>query len=348
MFMAILIHQVLMLLVLDLEPVFGPQLPKNIEKLVDLRYLVLRWTYLETIPSSIGKLRSLQILDAKHTYVRTLPSSIWKLRKLQHLYLSQSHRSKFVCQQSGSSLKNLQTLWGLFRDDDSDVKNGLNKLLGLRKLALAFELNFPKQKALAEWVAKLKKLEYLRLRSVDQMGEPQDLYLEPLIGLENLCRLYLFGSLEKLSIMPEFPQSLSDLTLSSSRLQSDPMPNLEKLPNLRLLCFYSDSYMGKHMVCRSGGFPQLLVLKCWKLGESEEWDVQEQAMKNLRELELRSCKNLKVPSGIRYLNTLRELKLTNMPDKFTTAIEQNEGPVWDDIAYYPTIRPSLKIIVSPS
>lgn len=91
------------------------------------------------------------------------------------------------------------------------------------------------------------------------------------------------------------------------------------------------------MVCCSGGFSQLLVLKCWKLGELEEWDVQEQAMKNLRELELRSCKNLKVPSGLRYLKTLRVLKLTNMSDKFTTAIEQNEGPVWDDIAYYPTI-----------
>ena len=121
------------LLVLDLERVFRPQLPNNIEKLVDLRYLGLRWTYLETIPSSIGKLRSL-LLDVKHIYVRTLPSSIWKLRKLRHLYLNQSHRSKFVYQQSGSSLNNLQTLWGLFLDDDSDVKNGLNRLLGLRKL----------------------------------------------------------------------------------------------------------------------------------------------------------------------------------------------------------------------
>ena len=243
------------LLVLDLERLFRPQLPNNIERLLDLRYLGLRWTYLETIPSSIGKLRSLQILDVKNTYVRTLPSSTWKLRKLQHLYLNQSHRSKFVYQQSGSSLNNLQTLWGLFRDDDSAVKNGLNKLLDLRKLALAFELNFPKQKALAKWVAKLKNLEYLRLRSVDQMGEPQDLYLEPLIGLENLRMLYMFGSLEKLSIMPEFPQSLSDLTLSSSRLQSDPMPNLEKLPNLRLLCFYSDSYMGNPWFAAVEVFP---------------------------------------------------------------------------------------------
>ena len=59
------------LLVLDLERVFRPQLPNNIEKLVDLRNLGLRWSYLETIPSSVGKLRSLQILDVKHTYKAT-------------------------------------------------------------------------------------------------------------------------------------------------------------------------------------------------------------------------------------------------------------------------------------
>ena len=100
--------------VLDLEHVFRPQLPNTIGKLVQLMYLGLRWTYLEEIPSSIGNLLNLQTLDVKYTYVRTLPKSIWKLQKLQHLYLNESHRSKFVSQPRGSSLKNLKTLWGLF------------------------------------------------------------------------------------------------------------------------------------------------------------------------------------------------------------------------------------------
>ena len=100
--------------VLDLKHVFRPQLPNTIGKLVQLMYLGLRWTYLEEIPSSIGNLLNLQTLDVKYTYVRTLPKSIWKLQKLQHLYLNESHRSKFVSQPRGSSLKNLKTLWGLF------------------------------------------------------------------------------------------------------------------------------------------------------------------------------------------------------------------------------------------
>ncbi|CAI8598733.1 unnamed protein product [Vicia faba] len=58
----------LLLLVLDLERVYKPNLPKRISRLTRLRYLGLRWTYLESLPSSISKLLKLQTLDLKHTY----------------------------------------------------------------------------------------------------------------------------------------------------------------------------------------------------------------------------------------------------------------------------------------
>ncbi|KAK7858237.1 putative disease resistance protein rdl6 [Quercus suber] len=45
---------------------------------------------------------------------------------------------------------------------------------------------------------------------------------------------------------------------------------LEKLHNLKSLCLYSASYTGKHMVCSSGGFPQLKILRLWMLQELEE------------------------------------------------------------------------------
>nr|POE53826.1 hypothetical protein CFP56_69199 [Quercus suber] len=107
-----------------------------------------------------GNLLNLQTLDVKHIYVRTLPKSIWKLHKLRHLYLNQSYRSKFVPQPRSSSLKNLQTLWGLFWDDFSAIKNGLNKLT---KLGLAFRLESPEQKnALVKLVKGLIYLKSLR------------------------------------------------------------------------------------------------------------------------------------------------------------------------------------------
>ncbi|CAB4272305.1 unnamed protein product [Prunus armeniaca] len=327
-----------LLQVLDLERVFRPELPKTIGKLSKLRYLGLRWTYLESIPTSIGNLLNLQTLDVKHTYVRTLPHSIWKLQELRHLYLSQNYRSKLIRQQGRrSSLKKLQTLWGVFVDKDSPLKDGLDKFTSLRKLGLAFQLEKEDQKALADGILKLKHLQSLRLRSIDELGEPHALALESLSALENLSSLNLFGKLVP-SIIPELPKNLTDLTLSASCLQEDPMPKLEKLQNLKSLCFHSKSYTGNKMVCSNWGFEKLVVLKLWML-ELEDWDVEGKAMQNLRELEIRSCKKLNAPSGLGHLKTLTELKLTNMPEVFVTTITETMRQVWVGINHPPKIIP---------
>ena len=277
------------------------------------------------IPSSIGNLRKLQTLDVKDTYLHTLPSSIWKLKELRHLYLNQIYRSKFAHQPSSNSLKNLQILWGVFVGEDSHLKDGLEKWTNLRKLGLALQLPSQQQRALAKCVVKQNNLECLSLRSIDEMSKPQFLYLESLSGMENLTSLYLFGKLEIPSIISEFPQSLSDLTLSASGLKNDPMPALEKLPNLKSLCFYSGSYERREMVCSRGRFTKLLVLKLWKLEMLEELQVEEGAMQNLRELDIRSCKELKFPTGLKHLKNLRELNSWGMPEEFTTRIEEIRG-----------------------
>ncbi|XP_042495041.1 disease resistance protein RPM1-like [Macadamia integrifolia] len=75
--------------VLDLEGVDKPCLPEAIGELINLRYLGLRETYLDTLPSNIGKLLKLQTLDTKYTYVRNYPRSIQKLKKLRHLHLNE-------------------------------------------------------------------------------------------------------------------------------------------------------------------------------------------------------------------------------------------------------------------
>ncbi|GMY34757.1 probable disease resistance RPP8-like protein 2 [Fagus crenata] len=334
--MGIASGHLLQLQVLDLEYVFRPQLPKNIGQLIQLIYLGLRWTYLETIPSSIGNLLNLQTLDVRHTYIRILPSSIWKLQKLRHLYMNQIYRSKIVHQPSGNSLQNLQTLRGAFVDKDSPLKDGLRRLTNLRKLALTFQLSMPQQNSLAKSILKLNHLQTLKLKSIDEMGRPQDLKATFLSGLENLSNLYLFGKLENPSING-LPNSLTDLTLSTSRLSDDPMPALQKLRNLKWLSLYSGSYTGRIMSCSKGGFPQLHVLNFWMLQELEEWDVEEQAMPNLKKLEIRSCKNLKVPTGLKYLKNLGELKLKDMPVEFTEEIQETEEKIWGKIAHAPSI-----------
>ncbi|MCI14167.1 disease resistance protein, partial [Trifolium medium] len=55
--------------VLDLECIFRPRLPKTLSKLNNLKYLSLRWTYLEELPLCICKLLKLETLDLKHTCI---------------------------------------------------------------------------------------------------------------------------------------------------------------------------------------------------------------------------------------------------------------------------------------
>ena len=265
----------------------------EVGKLTLLRYLGLRWTSLEILPSSISKLLNLLTLDLKYTNIITLPSEIWKLQQLRDLYLSERDWSKFTHQPSAGSLTDLQTLWGLFIDEKTPVKDGLDRLLNLRKLALKFRLTPSQQEAMvsqleavANWVLKLNHLQSLRLTSNDEENQPWDLDLKPLSNHVKLSTVYWLGRLKNPSVIFEFPNSLTVLTLSWSGLAEDPMQKLDKLPNRRVLRLLN---IGKHMLCSSGGFPQLRVLKLWVLEQLEEWNVEEGELGALRDLEIRSC-----------------------------------------------------------
>ncbi|KAJ7963276.1 Disease resistance protein [Quillaja saponaria] len=328
--------------VLDLERVFRPQLPKSIGKLIGLTYLSLRWTYIEEIPSSIGNLCNLETLDLKHTHVRNLPITVWKMKCLQHLYLEKIYRIVFLYEPNTTgSLNNLQTLWGAFLDESSPFLKKKHflairyQLNSLTKLGLTFQLEQVKQKDLAKWLANLQKLQYLRLTSINHGGKPQALRLEPLSRLQNLYSLHLCGDMENISFF--FPKSLTDLTLSATSLKNDPMQDLQSLQKLRSLCLYSDSFMGESIVCSVSGFPQLKFLKIANLKALKEWDIQEDAMPSLWELEIRSCHLLEVPSGLKHLKRLHELKLSDMPGKFTTTIRENTHLIWRSLHNPPVV-----------
>ncbi|XP_034680919.1 probable disease resistance RPP8-like protein 2 [Vitis riparia] len=288
----------LVLLVLDLDNVFRPKLPEAMGKLTRLRYLGLRSTFLEILPSSISKLQNVQTLDMKHTCINALPYSIWKLQQLRHLHLSESCRSKLMLQHDTNIPTILQTLCGLLVDEETPVRDGLDRLLDIRKLGLTVsskqEAITLQLQAVVDWVLKLNQLRSLRLKSIDESNQPWDLELKPLVSLVNLSYIYLLGQLRNPSIMSQFPYSLIDLTLSGSGLVEDPMQSLDKLPNLRSLKLLAKSYLGKNMLCSLGGFPQLRVLKLWKLEQLEEWNVEKGALRALRDLEIRFCRSLKI------------------------------------------------------
>ncbi|XP_059438430.1 probable disease resistance protein At1g58602 [Corylus avellana] len=306
-----------LLKVLDLEGVKLPKLPKNLGKMYHLRYLGLRRTYLRTLPPFVGKLPYLETLDLRETELRSLPNSVWKMKHLRHLHLNYSIHMPVG--KDSICLTRLQTLCGIIVDKKSQVKNGLDRSINLRKLDLEFRLDSVDE--LIECFASLKGLESLSLSSKNRDGRVSKLELKPLSSLENLTDLYLNGNLPALQ-NDYFPHSIIVLTLWETKLENDPMPILAKLPNLSVLWLLSHSYTGKEMVSPSGGFPKLRILKLLGLWDLETWTVEEGAMPDLNELDIGFChklKELQDQSSNVWAST--KVVLMNMPNEFVENVK---------------------------
>ena len=132
------------------------------------------------------------------------------------------------------------------------------------------------------------------------------------------------------------------MELKLTNLEEDPMPTLEKLPNLkilRLLSYYllGPAFLGKDMVCSKGGFPLLQYLLLDNLYSLEEWRVQEGAMPSLCHLIIDSCYNLKtIPDGLRFVTTLRELEINDMPKSFKDRLDKG-GPDFYKVQHVPSL-----------
>ncbi|KAJ0008175.1 hypothetical protein Pint_29129 [Pistacia integerrima] len=311
-----------LLTLLDLERVYKPVLPpETLRRLPLLKYVGLRWTFLDEIPNSVGDIPCLDTLDVKHTNISELPNSICNAKKLLHLYMNgiDFERSKQI---SSSSLSNLRTLSGLLLGKNSPNLEWLKKLASLKKVGLTCHNESIEE--ITIWLSRLTGLHSLRLRSVDDNGEPSKLKW---ISNKMLTDLYLMGELPqgfKISEVVHLSK-LRVLTLSVSKLSEDPMPALGQLENLIILRLYANSYLGKKMSCGpEGRFSKLEVLKLWMLLNLKEWEI-EGAMPVLKELEIRYCQNLQKPTGLEGLTTLEKLTLTNMKKNFVTEVKGSIG-----------------------
>ncbi|WCJ41312.1 Disease resistance protein (CC-NBS-LRR class) family [Euphorbia peplus] len=281
------------------------------------------------------------MLDLKRTCIHTLPRSIWKMQKLRHLFLDQSFRTIFQPRLEENFLEELQTIWGLFIDENSPVKNSLETLSNITKLGLKSKVSMQSQKdamssqldAVQNWVMKLKCLKKLRLKSFDESERPWHLHLDSLSDHTDLSSVYLVGKLRDQQLVSKFPQNLIELTLSASGLVDDLMQTLDKLPKLKILRLYAKAFTGKRMVCSCGGFPELRVLKLWELENLEAWDVEEGSFPRLKDLEIRRCMNLKMlPDALRHVKTLLKVKLSKLP-LLSPKLKDINGEDWNKICH---------------
>ncbi|KAK0602948.1 hypothetical protein LWI29_038445 [Acer saccharum] len=251
-------------------------LREEIGKLIHLKYLGLRESYVKYLPRSILNLRRLQTLDLFSPDMEVeLPYEISKLQELRHLF------GKFYGNLEIDSLRKLQSLKYVrskfWISINAEKLGNLRELWILGTLETTNEFHF-------DSIAKLKRLEQLVVKVHRNACFAS---LQPLTRCSNLMDLRLYGKIEKLpedihNVLP----NLECLLLKNSYLKDDPMPLLEKLPSLMILHLGSEFYNGKNLFCSAQGFRHLEILKLDVKDELEEWQVEEGAMPRLQRLSI--------------------------------------------------------------
>ncbi|KAK9947755.1 hypothetical protein M0R45_003363 [Rubus argutus] len=274
--------------VLDLEGTSGlKEFPEAVKRLILLNYLSLRKTDVERIPKSIKKNVLLETLDLKSTKVTELPEEIYKLKKLRHLlvdnYNVASHGFEGV-----------------------EISKGVGDLSGsIHKLSLIKAKNTEIIKALG----KLKDLRKLGLRKTRS----------PLIGSMPIPSSVspasvLRGSLQELPKWIPKLTSLQKVGLHGSNVNDNPLKVLEALPNLIELNLVG-YYGGEELVFRADQFKKLRTLIIEQFDQLTSFQVEDGALRVLRELNISHCPNLKsLPKGIGGINHSTKLFLQHMPD----------------------------------
>ncbi|XP_028106147.1 disease resistance protein RPP8-like [Camellia sinensis] len=311
-------------------------LPRDVGNLFHLRYLNINNSSIRSVPSSIGNLRFLQTLDLRTDADLEIPNVLWRLEQLRHLYLPGDIQLTGTSKLRLDGLSKLETLEA-FDTKFCDVRY-FPKLTNLRKVEIGW-VSPEDLVVILKSPILLNNSNSLVLPSSsikidgDFRTEEEQSLFRQLLGCHNLRKFYLWGSLNVVNkLLDQFHPNLTNLFLAKTKLEEDPMPTLEKLPNLRSLSLYHDAYIGKEMVCSSapltttapssssgggrggyggcdgGGFPKLISLELCNIENLEDWRVEQGAMPCLFRLLIFGCKKLKeIPDGLRFITTLQEL-----------------------------------------
>ncbi|KAK9088016.1 hypothetical protein Syun_030410 [Stephania yunnanensis] len=293
-------NEVKLLRVLDLEGLGRRcEVPKEIGNLIHLRYLGMRHIYvIGPFPCTIGNLQKLQTLDLSEGNA-SMPDVLWKMEELRILRLPFGSPTS---QLRMDNLKNLHTLKGevgsWMKKNTSTFTNVVKLFVGARSReevseVIAFVDGLASLQCLSIWCGLYYEKEIFSTVPLQFGG----------INCQRLVKLEFKGPFRARALPNpcEFPPNLTTLKLKSILLAEDPMPTLEKLPNLTHLCL-SSSYNGTSMVCKAQGFPRLLKLQLSEVPFLQEWIVEEGAAPHLHHLTIHSCWKLKkVPEAFRFV-----------------------------------------------
>nr|XP_017240028.1 PREDICTED: putative disease resistance protein At1g50180 [Daucus carota subsp. sativus] len=249
------------------------------------------------------------------------------------------------------TLENFSNLWCEAKD--------LPKLINLQKLTLVVagvhddvEETMKNLAALA--LSSSSNLRYLGL-SLFLVDQPGDKVRELFWDYNSILqRLSISGRLAELAQLfenqpgnimnnhvEESSIRITSLRLWLSLLGDDPMPVLEKIPTLRILGLFTDTFLGKEMACSAMGFPKLTDLVLADLPNLVKWNIEEGSMPVLTKLKIRRCWMLEeLPEGLVFLTSLQRIRFYNMPTDFIQKFHMEDGKQGQDfyrVAHVPEL-----------
>ncbi|XP_057502447.1 disease resistance protein RPP13-like [Actinidia eriantha] len=241
---------------LPLNPSQGREknkLAEAIGKLIHLRYLGLDSTQIDDISPFIGNLQALQTLELEGEFGNPilLPDEICKAKQLRHLL------GAFKWPFRVHNLTNIRTLRYVVVEDQMEFDP--MHLFNLRELAVGIvgESN----RFTLDSIGRLRFLQSFDL-NVRSEGSPWFPPLQPLSHCQNLIQLRLLNERPQWKLPTELHEFLPNLKFlnlwANGSKPEDPMPILEKLPQLAILELMH--YCVNKFVCTAGGFPQLQFL----------------------------------------------------------------------------------------
>nr|ABE02736.1 NBS-LRR type R protein Nbs9-75 [Oryza sativa Japonica Group] len=310
-------------------------LPKSIGRLDGLQTLDLDSTNISTLPTQITKLRSLRSLRCMKQYdfsslttcltnTFCLPmiftpsvSTSDRAEKIANLHLAtKSFRSKSngvkvpkgICR-----LRDLQILGVVdIRRTSSRVIKELGQLSKLRKLYVVTKGSTKlKCEILYTAIQKLYSLQSLHMDAVGCTGIGTLECLDSVSSPPPLLRtLKLNGSLEELPNWIERLTHLRKFYLLRTKLkEGKTMLILGALPNLMLLHFCHNAYLGEKLVFKTGAFPNLRTLVTFNLDQQRDIRFEDGSSPQLEKIEIGRCRLESGIIGIIHLPRLKEISV---------------------------------------